>query len=251
MSGSGEDTTMPAGGTLAAEYALGLIEGEALLAARGRMASDPAFAAEVGNWERRLAPLLDDVASVEPAPHVWPAIAAAIRPHDDTQSAQVVTLNNRLRRWQWATGIASAAAALALAYIGFLPATTPAVPGNDIDIQSGGSAPMMAANFPIEGTPLRLDLMYMPREKKVMVTALGLSADGVHDHEIWLVPKSGDPISLGVVVPGQVTAHSLPTEIDALIAPGSHLVLTREPIGGKPADAAAGPVVSESDFTVI
>ncbi|MFT6472484.1 MAG: anti-sigma-K factor RskA [Qipengyuania sp.] len=41
--------------TLAAEYALGLLEGEDLLAARARVASDALFAAEVDQWHERLA----------------------------------------------------------------------------------------------------------------------------------------------------------------------------------------------------
>ena len=47
--------------TLAAEYALGLLEGEDLLAARARVASDALFAAEVDQWQDRLAPLADHI----------------------------------------------------------------------------------------------------------------------------------------------------------------------------------------------
>ena len=36
---------------LATEYALGLLEGEALLAARGRVAREPALADAVAKWE--------------------------------------------------------------------------------------------------------------------------------------------------------------------------------------------------------
>ncbi len=53
--------------TLAAEYALGLLEGEDLLRARGMVASDPDFAAAVARWERQLAPLLDEVPAATPA----------------------------------------------------------------------------------------------------------------------------------------------------------------------------------------
>ena len=59
---------------LAAELALGLLEGEDLLAARGRMARDAAFATLVVNWDERLAPLLDQISGVEPSTAVWPRI---------------------------------------------------------------------------------------------------------------------------------------------------------------------------------
>ncbi len=53
------DAPRPDDDMLAAEYALGLLEGEELLAARGREASDPVFAAAVAWWQDRLAYLLD------------------------------------------------------------------------------------------------------------------------------------------------------------------------------------------------
>ena len=44
---------------LAAEYALGLLEGEALLEARGLSATDRDFGDAVDGWLERLAPWLD------------------------------------------------------------------------------------------------------------------------------------------------------------------------------------------------
>lgn len=251
------DETMPPEMTpddiLAAEYALGLLVGEELLNARGRVAREVEFSAAVERWELRLAPLLDEIGGAEPSPDLWPRIMAAMHEQSangGAANADVIVLQDRLRRWKWATGLTSAAAALALAYISFLPATTSPPPAGT-EQPGDTSAPMMAANFPIEGTPLRLDLMYLPQEQSIMVTALGLSPDGVHDHEIWLVPGEGAPISLGVVTPGKVTAHSVPEDVARKITPGSHLVLTREPLGGKPDGEDAGPVVSEGDFSLI
>ena len=63
---------------LAAEYAMGLLEGEELLAARGRMANEPAFAGLVSRWEQHLMPLLDDVADAAPSPEVWDRIASEL-----------------------------------------------------------------------------------------------------------------------------------------------------------------------------
>ena len=65
-------------GELAAEYALGVLDGEALARARSLAAGDPVFRAEVARWSGRLAPLLDDVAPVAPPARAWPQIDAAI-----------------------------------------------------------------------------------------------------------------------------------------------------------------------------
>jgi anti-sigma-K factor RskA len=156
---------------LAAEYALGLLEGEDLLAARARESADPAFARDVAEWP-------------DPA----------------------------------AERIAQAP---------------------------------MTATMPIGGTPLNLDFTYLPDDRSLLVGAVGLEADGVHDHEIWFVPPEGELVSLGVVTPGEVVAHSVPESVARTLHDGSQLLLTREPLGGKPEDSAAGPVVAEAEFATI
>ena len=69
---------MTADDRLAAEYAIGLLEGQDLLDARGRVASDPAFAQAVEWWEERLAPLLDGIAETAPPEQLFARIVAAI-----------------------------------------------------------------------------------------------------------------------------------------------------------------------------
>ena len=84
---------------LAAEYAMGLLEGEDLLAVRGRMAREPAFAGLVAQWEPRLAPLLDEPARAAPSPEVWSRIAGELEERDEAPSP-VVLLQRRVAVWQ-------------------------------------------------------------------------------------------------------------------------------------------------------
>lgn len=246
-------------GVIAGEYALGLLSGEDLLMARGRIASDPEFAELVAKWEERLAPLLDEITPIAPGERVWPEIQAQI----DAQGAprayaglaggdagsNVIDLQSRLRRWQWTAGLTSAAAAVALAFATFTPATNQAPVAQPAQI---AAADPLVAQVPIGDTGLRLDVTYIPESEKMLVGAIGLSADGVHDHELWLVPADGSALqSLGVVAPGEVRSMELPAEIARNLSDGVQLVLTREPIGGKPADQDAGPVVAEGAFSQV
>jgi anti-sigma-K factor RskA len=48
-----------------------------------------------------------------------------------------------------------------------------------------------------------------------------------------------------------VRSIALPQHITAALHDGSQLMLTREPIGGKPAGAAAGPVVAKGTFAPV
>ncbi len=240
---------------IAAEWALGLLEGEELLAARGRAATDPHFAWRKQWWDDWFAPLTDGIAGAEPGEQVWDGIAARIAAQQaaadvaaaspEAPAVNVVALQARVRRWQWVAGISSMAAAVALALFLSSPLGSPVAP----PVQIAAAEPMVAT-VPIGETGLRLDVTYIPESEKMLVAAIGLTADGVHDHELWLVPADGSALqSLGVVAPGEVRSMALPAAVTAKLSDGASLVLTREPIGGKPEGVDAGPVVAKGAFS--
>jgi anti-sigma-K factor RskA len=240
---------------IAAEWALGLLEGEELLAARGKAATDPHFAWRKEWWDDWFAPLTDGMAGAEPSERVWHGIAARIAAQQaaadvaaaspEAPAVNVVALEARVRRWQWVAGISSMAAAVALALFLSSPLSSPAAP----PVQIAAAEPMVAT-VPIGETGLRLDVTYIPDSETMLVAAIGLTADGVHDHELWLVPADGSALqSLGVVAPGEVRSMALPAAVTAKLSDGASLVLTREPIGGKPEGVDAGPVVAKGAFS--
>jgi anti-sigma-K factor RskA len=241
---------------IAAEWALGLLEGEELLAARGKYSTDPDFAWRKEWWDDWFAPLTDAIPGAEPSAQVWNGITARIAAQQAAGAVSdealpptnVIALEARLRRWQWVAGLTSAAAAVALALLAFAPGNAP--------VDAPGQAPAqiavapMVATVPIGETGLRLDVTYIPESERMLVAAIGLTADGVHDHELWLVPADGGALqSLGVVAPGEVRSMTVPAAITAKLGDGASLVLTREPIGGKPEGIDAGPVVAKGAFT--
>lgn len=240
----------------AAEHALGLLEGEELLTSRGKLASDPNYAARKDWWDNWFAPWSDEVTGAEPSDAVWARIDAQLNtlkvvPTSEASNDNVLDLTARLRRWQWAAGVTSAAAAVMLVLMMFSPGSEPAsvVPQNDIVL---AATDPLVAQVPIGDTGLRLDVTYIPGSERLLVGAIGLTADGVHDHELWLVPADGGALqSLGVVVPGEVLSQELGQDITANMGDGVNLVLTREPIGGKPDGEDAGPVVAQGAFAQV
>jgi anti-sigma-K factor RskA len=242
---------------IAAEWALGLLEGEELLAARGKYATDPQFAWRKEWWDDWFVPLSDAMPGAEPGEHVWDGIAARINAPTTAAepavpaaaaTANVVELQARVRRWQWAAGLSSMAAAVALALFAFAPGRSPVEAPTQV---AAATAPMVAT-VPIGETGLRLDVTYIPDSERMVVAAIGLTPDGVHDHELWLVPKDDGPVqSLGVVKPGEVRSMPLPAAVVAKLGAGSGLLLTREPIGGKPAGQEPGPVVASGYFKTV
>ena len=84
---------------LAAEFALGLLEGEDLERARALAHDDSGFRAEVGRWSGRFAPLLDDVEPVAPPPHLLAAIEQRIG-QQHQRADNVHQLRRRLNVWR-------------------------------------------------------------------------------------------------------------------------------------------------------
>jgi len=102
---------------LAAEHALGLLEGEEARRARLLAASDPDFAESVARWEARLAPLGDEIAAAAPDPRLRDRILAAIATAPGAGD-NVVVLRRTLRRWRILAGAMTAvAASLALLFV--------------------------------------------------------------------------------------------------------------------------------------
>lgn len=236
---------------LAAEYALGLLEGEDLLRARGMVASDPDFADAVARWEKQLAPLLDEVPAATPRADLWPEIEKRLANEAGGAggAGNVVDLQAQVTRWKWTAGLASAAAAVALAFL-VLPQGAAPLPGQ-IDSGIPLTEPDLVATVPIGDTAYTIDLLYQPSARRLYMTSAGLVPDGVHDHELWLVPQEGEAQSLGVVEPGTTQLVELPLQLAQQVADGSNLVLTREPLGGAVPGTDAGPVVASGAFTTI
>jgi anti-sigma-K factor RskA len=92
---------------LAAEYALGSLEGDERGEAERLIASDAGFARSVATWQQRLTPLAALVPLAAPPADLWRRIEAAIVP----ATAATTPFRRRVRFWQAATAGALAIAA--------------------------------------------------------------------------------------------------------------------------------------------
>ena len=238
---------------LAAEYVLGLLEGEPLREARERLSHDLQFAEAVKWWESGLAPLLDGLGGADPGPELWGRIEAQLGQgrgsNPGAEPREVVELRRRVRIWRTTATMALAASVAALVFALTPLLRAPTGPATTAPAQA--SAPPLLASIPLADTPLRLAVTYIPDRRELLVSANGVAADGVHDHELWLVPPEGAPKSLGIVKPGGFSRVSIDASLARDVQAGRTLALTREPLGGKPADRDAGPIVGTATLSEI
>jgi anti-sigma-K factor RskA len=80
MSDIEDQNSLPGDELVAAEYALGVLDGPERAAAARRIAHEAGFARMVVAWEERLAPWAGEIDEVAAPPHVWDRVAAVLPP---------------------------------------------------------------------------------------------------------------------------------------------------------------------------
>ena len=228
---------------LAAEYALGVIDGPARDEAVRLAAGDPSFAALVAQWHERLAPLLDEIAPAEPGPELWARINAALDSSGD-RAANVVPIERALRRWQ---GIAAAMTAVAAALLLFvaLPRPAPLAPPAAV-----AQPAVMTASIADNGATSFL-VAWSPGERSLMVMPAAVSPVANHSHQLWLIPAGGKPISLGVISAAKPLRMAMPAEMVAKLIGSATLAVSAEPEGGSPTGQPTGPVIGSGKLQTV
>lgn len=224
---------------LAAEHALGVLDGRERAAAETRMATDPAFAADVEAWRGRLAPMLGDVTAVPPPTELWRRIERLLPANDNG------AILGRLKFWRNAAMGGFALAAASLAAVVVQVNQPPITIERAVPVSPQGSL-LSASVVSQEGRLQPLFVAaYDPDRKSLIVTSLlpeGSERDKVH--ELWLIAGQEKPKSLGLVQSGKAKVIALPTELLGKMSEGAALAVSLEPPGGSTSpDGPTGPVI--------
>lgn len=221
---------------LAAELALGLLDGEEAKAAVARLPSDPEFAQAVRDWQERLAALGDNVTSVMPPARAWQGIREKLG-----HSAAPLTDDpaQPLAWWRgprgWLAGLVAIAAVVGLFW--FSTATP------DLNSPSTYIAELVS-----EGEELQVLASLQGGTMEVSLEQGG--AQEGRDLEIWWVkPDGSDPISLGLVPQSGTAQLDLPEGLEP--TEGIKIALSDEPAGGSPTGKATGPIVAIANLTTL
>ena len=222
---------------LAAELALGLLEGQARADAMRLSLSDSGFAALVAAWEVKLSPLHGEWGEAEPGGAVWHEIASRL---PKQPSSSVTPIETRLRRWQ-AGALASGAIAAALAFSLFfqpVAAPGPAAPQLAVArIESDAGGPLVRARY-----DQSIGLMQLRIED---------IEPGSLAPELWIIPEGGTPVSLGQIGRAKRAEMTMPPPHRLLITDGATLAITMEPVSKTPHQAPSGSPVATGKIITI
>jgi anti-sigma-K factor RskA len=213
---------------LAAEYAIGLLTGEAQEAARTRIATDPVFAARVLDWERQLAPMAD-LDPVAPPARARGALLQRLFPEPAR-----VSLWQRLGFWQVLSG-GAIAVAVALAALDLGPQTQP----------TGG--PLYAAEIATDAGDFRVIALVDKARDEVVLTRTAGAAPTGRILQVWAHGPGEPAQSVGLWPDGESIALALPPEI-AAVRGTLTLGISEEPPGGSPTGRPSGRVFGTVDI---
>ena len=224
--------------TVAAELALGVLDGEERAIALRRMVAEPAFAREVEQWRDHFGHLFASVAESAAPAGVLPRVEARI------SGAREVAAIRPSNLWKPAA-LAASVAALAMTAVAIRPVAVAPPPVAPI----AASAPMIAAMAPADKSaaqPAIYDadagLVKMPGP---MPIPAGRSA------QLWAIDGDKPPRPLGTFKAVGAGMYVAEAKMGAIIAPGTKLAISIEPIGGSPTGAPTGPVISSGLLTKV
>jgi anti-sigma-K factor RskA len=213
---------------LAVEYVLGVLEGDALAKASGRLARDRDFAERVADWETRLATLADDLAPVEPRAATKAALMTDLFP-----SSGKPTLWKRLWIWQ-------AVSALSLAMFVAIITLGPVLPPRN--------GPPYTAEIASDAGDFRVVAVVDKQRNEVVLTRTVGDAPPGRVLQVWAHGPGEPALSIGLWPAGQ-TGVSLPlpqtiAEVEGVLTLG----ISEEPPGGSTTGSPSGRVFGTVDI---
>lgn len=222
---------------LAAELALGLLDGDALQDARALQRDDPDFAADVDRWHRHFELLFEQWPAHDAPPSLLRRLqaAAGIAPAND----------NSPTFWKWTTAVASAvAAALAIVLVS-QPTLQTLPPPGPVE-----AAPrQLAVAFDLGEAPGAVPALVNLTDRRIQMPS-GLDIPAGRIAQLWLIEGQDAPKPIGLFEPtpnGLAATITLNRDLPA----GAVLAISIEPPGGSPTGLPTGPVVATGQINPV
>ena len=214
----------------AAEYVLGMLEGEAMERAERRLASDAAFAREVEAWRVRFAEFDLTAAPIPADDRLWSRIEAAMASPRATRSGA-----SFLARW-WGS-----VPALRTAMLGASLAAVLFAIGMGVAIREARMQPKLIAVL-LDGDRAGAVVHAFADGRTVLLPLTAINVPEGRALEVWTLPsRERGPVSVGLMS----QARTVQLNLKDLTAPGVGQLfeITLEPASGSPTGRPTGPVL--------
>jgi anti-sigma-K factor RskA len=230
---------------LAAEYVSGLLRGPARRRFEALLPAHPALRGAVRAWQDRLMPLTAVVEPQRPSPMVWQRIEGRI----GGAAASVATAASEAPDGWWRQlafwrGFSAVAGVAVLALTVLLANPGPVQPPIVVVLSAAAPEPgspagaVMPASF----------VASISADGRAMVTKplVNVSMEANRALELWSLPPSGAPRSLGLIAADKATVVKRGKVLEGTSA----LAVSLEPAGGSPTGAPTGPVLYVGKLTL-
>jgi anti-sigma-K factor RskA len=230
---------------LAAEYVLGTLRGPARRRFQALLPAHPALRDAVRGWEERLVLLASSEEGVAPPERVWQGVTkrlfsastgAAAEPTAQSAAARAY---DGWRSMAWWRTLAGAGFVASLALVVVLNQTPP--PQAPVVVLLQANPEVAQAAQAVFGTQAAFVASVSADGRALVLKPLAtLPAPAQKALELWAVPTSGAPRSLGLVQANGATT----VQRAALLQGTAAFAVSVEPEGGSPTGAPTGPIVS-------
>ena len=222
---------------LAAEYVAGTLRGPARRRFEALLPAHATLRAATRAWQDRLMPLTSVVTPAKPSATVWQKIEQRIQPAR-VPAAASTDWWRQLAFWRGFSALAAVAVvslSVLLANPGPAQAPIIVILSSTAPAEAGAVAP---ASF----------VASISADGRAMVTKplMNVSLQTDKALELWSVPPSGAPRSLGLISASGATVFSKRKVLEGTAA----LAVSLEPPGGSPTGAPTGPVLFVGKLTL-
>lgn len=219
-------------GRLSSEYVLGTLKGGARRRLEKLFPASAVLRRAIAEWQDRLVPMAEFAPTAQPSPLVWRNLVQQLR-LEQAPAAKIDAVGfwDRLAFWR---GLGLASTVLATILVGVL-----VVKQFEVAAPTSAFVAMLADDQSkpvalVTGDPVKHQLTVRLVSNQVVAANKSL--------ELWAVPKTGAPRSLGLLTSDGSITLPLPDNISPQSIP--LLAVTLEPKGGSPkADGPTGPIV--------
>ena len=214
---------------LAADYVAGTLRGAARRRFEALLPAHPALRQAVRDWQNLLMPLTLGIAPQTPPPQVWQRIESRIG-GAAVHAPMAVRWWGRLTFWR---GLSALTTVAALSLSVLLANPDPAQPPIVVVLSSTAPA--------AEGPAAASFVASISGDGRAVVTKplLNVSLEANRALELWALPASGAPRSLGLISASGASV----VQKNKVQAGTAALAVSLEPAGGSPTGAPTGPVL--------